>query len=134
MTEAEAIKSKSLWISPKMASKIVNLGYHRTIVFLTRPSVRSRKVPWGPNRSTYQYWLPDVLALSKTEAETIAHEEELKDILREEARQEIMRIREQEEIDDIHRREREQDECPAFHRFGRNYQDYLEEIRQEQNV
>lgn len=59
-----------------------------------------------------------------TEAEAIAHEEELNDILREEAHQEVMRIREQEEIDDIQRHEREQDE--------RDYQNYLEEMRQEQ--
>lgn len=113
MTERKVITGDCVWISAKRASKIVNLGYHRTIVFLTRPSVRSREVPWGTSRSTYQYWLPDVLALSKTEAESTTHEE-------------AMKMREQEEIDDIHRHERGQDE--------RNYQDYLKEIRQEQNV
>lgn len=59
-----------------------------------------------------------------TEAEAIAHEEELKDILREEAHYDAMKMREQEEIDDIQRHEREQDE--------RDYQNYLEEMRQEQ--
>jgi hypothetical protein len=53
------------WISQKEACEIVGLGYGRASRYLLESEVRNRAVPWGPNRKTHQFWLADVLAISR---------------------------------------------------------------------